>query len=837
MNCRLAPNGKPSKLYTNLKKNLSDKQADEVFMYLHSNEFKKAFGDWTTHASIANDIDPIAAYYGNNKPHIYYYKDTWEPNIGLVKNPYKVKQVEPANIARMIISAQSSISMENRANTTSLSVVLSNLNNLETFVNEINTKVIEDLNVKSISPKKLMSLIEGKIENISENKLVQALSEPTLPILKYVKNNKIKALIRKANKQQDKPNRGHRGLSKLGSPIDTNPKSLHRKVLNHSSAISFSSDPVLDKNGDPVDIDPFLKLPVKSHNYTRNNDDSKIKASVTTLKKDYKEYEFDNEAHLERKLNKRTYEKLNSFIEESPISELLKNDLFSSALNNDLDRFLKLHSFRFEDSPLMLERVKEFFTAVVNEQTVWRAIAMAGTQLHRITEAVLNEEKSMQDNNIIKELQLKNNIAEEGELLYKDFLARDDMSFMGIDLFSQDSPFRELRLIHELYSSGNIAEAKIDDLKELFNSTVRNTLKTVVDEDGNPTLKAFHQQMGSLSKNVLNSKLKSFLYKMRSSPAYAVLIAKENREYNNAAPKDKYMYKQEILYNGNKITIYPRIQNTSYMTSDENNLDSNAEGDPENPNFYYRIPKYTKMSEEEQSKARADWMENNRNLAHLGDVFKEAIQPYTEALDFAQYYNDMLEFKTMVESRGGRILTEVLVHSDKVLGVDGKTPMQVAGQIDILAVYEDREDVDERYRGTVEIYDLKSNKNFLMDEPGIKDSYLGFGQRRFPEKLSGYAFQLLVYKRILEEELGMTVKDCFIIPVHTPTVDTSTQMYKNFKMQRFHNTLTEEGQFPGAINIKEFKTKKFAQQKGNIESRRKGFRLFIRYTDQVWGVG
>lgn len=815
--CRLAPNGKPSKVYTQLRENLSAKQADKVFMYLHSNEFKKSFGDWTVHAKMAEYIDPIAAYYGNNKPHNYYHKGTWEPNVGKIRNNYHPKQVSTVKVAKMILKAQSNISPDNKNNTTTLASALSQFDNFEAFVNIINTKVIKDLDGAKISPEAFVKLIEGRLSNIEDNTLIQALSGADIPILKYIKKPRIKTLIRKANRLQDKPNSGRRGVFKLGSPVDTNPQSTTRKILNHSSKVTFTSDPVLDKNGDPVDLDPFLQLPVKTHKYTRNNDDGRIKASVTTLKKDYKEYIFDDEFHLERKLQKNTYEKLRGFFEEMPAGELIKNDLFATALENNLERFMKLHEARFKDDPLMLERVKEFHTAVVNEQTVWRSIAMAGTQLHRITEAVLNDEKSEKDVNIINELLAKKTIAEEGEKKYADFLARDNMVFMGLDLFSQDSPFRELRMIHEMYTKGKISQSKVDELVELFNYSVREQLRTVTDENGKPTLKALHQKLGGLSGNAINSKLKNFLYKVRSSQAYATLLAKENALYRQASPENKYMYKQEILYNGNKITIYPRIQNTSYTTSDELNLDPLAEVDPERPNFYYRIPKYKDMTDQEQAEARAEWIKSNRNLRHLGAVFREAIQPYTEALDYAQYYNDIMEFKATIEARGGRILTEVIVHSDKVLGLDGKTPMQVAGQIDILAVYDDKDGVDDAYRGTVEIYDLKSNKNFLLDEPGIKDSYLGFGQRKFPEKLSGYAFQMLVYKRILEEELGLTVKDCYIIPIHTPDVDTNTQLYKNFKMQKFHNTLTSEDQFPGSINIKEFKTKK-GQYKGKTET-------------------
>jgi len=147
------------------------------------------------------------------------------------------------------------------------------------------------------------------------------------------------------------------------------------------------------------------------------------------------------------------------------------------------------------------------------------------------------------------------------------------------------------------------------------------------------------------------------------------------------------------------------------------------------------------------------------------------------SLDF---YNKIVSMKNQIEERGGRILTEVLVHTDKMLDInDGSRQVSVAGQIDMLVIYEDDESVDPEYRGKVEIYDFKT----MHYEPKpaapyyeiVRDFTFGLNSK----KQAGYSLQLMLYQRILEEELGFEVKDLFLIPITVPEVGLNS--YENDK--------------------------------------------------------
>jgi hypothetical protein len=130
-------------------------------------------------------------------------------------------------------------------------------------------------------------------------------------------------------------------------------------------------------------------------------------------------------------------------------------------------------------------------------------------------------------------------------------------------------------------------------------------------------------------------------------------------------------------------------------------------------------------------------------------------------------YDQLKDLKQKIKDRGGIFRTEVIVHSDKIRTKDFKEQRSVAGQIDLLVIYEDNEDVDEDYRGTVEIYDFKT-----MHYPPKTEAPYYEGRHGFKKsKQSEYAMQLLMYQRVLEEELNLKVKDSFIIPIELPHVD------------------------------------------------------------------
>ena len=135
------------------------------------------------------------------------------------------------------------------------------------------------------------------------------------------------------------------------------------------------------------------------------------------------------------------------------------------------------------------------------------------------------------------------------------------------------------------------------------------------------------------------------------------------------------------------------------------------------------------------------------------------------------FYNEMLAIRKGIEDRGGRIVTELIVHTDSMLNKDQSGTIKVAGQIDMLAIYENKADVDPDYRGKVVIYDFKTMTYSPMESAPYYTKGTGNFQKGFgAKKQAQYALQLMLYKRILEEELGLEVKDAFIIPISMPNV-------------------------------------------------------------------
>jgi hypothetical protein len=168
---------------------------------------------------------------------------------------------------------------------------------------------------------------------------------------------------------------------------------------------------------------------------------------------------------------------------------------------------------------------------------------------------------------------------------------------------------------------------------------------------------------------------------------------------------------------------------------------------------------------------------NDKNRTAESKYKQNTLTPDQLKLDYLyatlDFYNEMLAIRKQIEDRGGRIVTELIVHTDKMMNRDGSDTISSAGQIDMLAIYEDKVEVDPEYRGKVQIYDFKTMSYPPKESaPYYGKSSSGFQTGFGAKKQAQYALQLMLYKRILEEELGLNVMDVFIIPINIPSVNT-----------------------------------------------------------------
>lgn len=209
----------------------------------------------------------------------------------------------------------------------------------------------------------------------------------------------------------------------------------------------------------------------------------------------------------------------------------------------------------------------------------------------------------------------------------------------------------------------------------------------------------------------------------------------------------------------------------------------------------------------------------NSNHPFISDL-RKLRATFNSLNKMSQLYKDIKSIKAHIHKNGGVIKVETNIKSDKIIIPDGKGARTVAGQIDMLVIYENKQGVPDNYKGTFEIYDYKSMKYWLtgtdanetlykrMDKDPNNEWATGYT----PQKQMEHAFQQLMYARIIEEELGFKFKDAYIIPVSVPQINIATAaMAGNFGIGQTEFGKAE-GDHPLVINIKSFKGATFIEE-------------------------
>ena len=154
-------------------------------------------------------------------------------------------------------------------------------------------------------------------------------------------------------------------------------------------------------------------------------------------------------------------------------------------------------------------------------------------------------------------------------------------------------------------------------------------------------------------------------------------------------------------------------------------------------------------------------------MSPILDEFSKAIEELHNMSDIIfdmKFYEDIMSIKNDIKSRGGIIRTEFIVHHNSVNTLDGSGLLKVAGSVDVLVVFPDK---------SYEIYDFKTMKYAPMTNSYNYYAMVNGHPRGFgPNKQAEYAFQLLMYKRMLEEseeaiEMGLGNGNAFIVPIYT----------------------------------------------------------------------
>jgi len=177
-----------------------------------------------------------------------------------------------------------------------------------------------------------------------------------------------------------------------------------------------------------------------------------------------------------------------------------------------------------------------------------------------------------------------------------------------------------------------------------------------------------------------------------------------------------------------------------------------------------------------------------------------------------QLYKDLKDLKAHIKSNGGTIKVEVNLTTDKVINHEGDN-IRIAGQADVLVIYENKESVNPDFRGKFEIYDFKTTKWEMADSPLLysKSTHEGHDTIKgmSPQKQMGHAYQQLTYARAVEVELGFEFKDAYIVPVYIPYVNARTFKMVGTKSKPFGIPFTEHGKLEGdsdlVVNIRSFK--------------------------------
>ena len=110
------------------------------------------------------------------------------------------------------------------------------------------------------------------------------------------------------------------------------------------------------------------------------------------------------------------------------------------------------------------------------------------------------------------------------------------------------------------------------------------------------------------------------------------------------------------------------------------------------------------------------------------------------------------QLKEYIKSKGGVIVTEPILYSDRVIDQSG-TIVNMAGRADVLAVYPD---------GTGQIFDLKTMVNSPEENGELSNFYNVFKQRK-------HAMQLVTHKRLIETNSKIKIDEItgvFVIPIH-----------------------------------------------------------------------
>jgi hypothetical protein len=155
------------------------------------------------------------------------------------------------------------------------------------------------------------------------------------------------------------------------------------------------------------------------------------------------------------------------------------------------------------------------------------------------------------------------------------------------------------------------------------------------------------------------------------------------------------------------------------------------------------------------------WEDNRKDSAEKGTMLHKMIEDYYN--DVEVDYTTMEEFVYFMEFDKDHCLTPY-----RTEWMIWDSVIKIAGSIDMVAKNSD---------GTFTIYDWKRSKRIYKDAFGGKHANIP-GLSHIPDtNFWHYAFQLNVYKYILETSYGVSIRDMFIVQIH-PTQSG----YKKIKM-------------------------------------------------------
>ena len=407
------------------------------------------------------------------------------------------------------------------------------------------------------------------------------------------------------------------------------------------------------------------------------------------------------------------------------------------------DAFLKEYRQRFK-----AEFENEFIRISVQKEK-HAASAVIGTSIHRMAEAILKEDefKTDEDKLILSHLERVANKVNAERDVYQGSNFYNQLK----DTLTQKS--EEIKKKIEALKQANremlykVDFARIKTTKGFEGKTYGEALKMV--DTFIPELKAEIEKLEA-NKNLTQDEqntLKELKGKLRWYSHLQIQLLQHLKPFgrNKRVKGSTLTEKDGLQYINNEKEIEEYEQELEIVETDRHILITHQHRDFYNEKLY-------------------GMRGNERYDSYVKAEIQKVKKLSNQLVQYADFYNNFKKFREDVKKKGGIFRVEYKLLMNNIMAEPGSKTM-AGGQIDILVIYPDEENVPVNLRNKVQIYDIKTlNKS---DTDSAINNLLS--SRVYPgSKQKKHTAQLQIYANAIQNELGMEVESIHVIPIVVP---------------------------------------------------------------------